>query len=180
MRARLAITYADIKIEYREILLRDKPAEMLQASPKGTVPVLILPNDKVIDESLDIMLWALTQNDPDGWLNKYDKDLINDNDTWFKKALDRYKYPNRYPDDDSSTSFNTALEFLKKLEIYLQQQSEPRLTDYAIMPFIRQFSKVDQGRFDNLPYPTIHKWLSDHLNSNLFNTIMRKYPVWKS
>lgn len=180
MRARLALAYAGIEKEHREILLRDKPTEMLEASPKGTVPVLVLPNGEVIDESLDIMQWALNQNDPDGWLDDYDQDLIHDNDTWFKKALDRYKYPDRYPNEDCSTSFETALELLEKMETYIQNRPQPTLTDYATMPFIRQFSKVDQNKFDALPYSNVKTWLEKHLNSELFISIMHKHQVWKS
>jgi glutathione S-transferase len=96
MRARMAIAVSGVEVEHREIMLRDKPAEMLAASPKGTVPVLVLPDGAVIDESLDIMRWALSQNDPDGWLGRIDDGLIAENDGPFKAALDRYKYPHRY------------------------------------------------------------------------------------
>jgi len=176
MRARLALSYAGIKWEHREILLKDKPQEMLDASPKGTVPVLVLPDGDVIDESLDVMNWALEQSDPDGWLNDYDMELIRQNDGPFKKALDRYKYPNRYPDEDCSGAFDECLEFLEKLDAYITNTTT--LTDMAIFPFIRQFSKVEPRVFQELPYSHIQTWLDAHLDSDLFQSIMEKYPIW--
>ncbi len=177
MRARLALTYAGIELEHREILLKDKPQEMLDISPKGTVPVLVLPNGTVIEESLDIMHWALKQHDPDHWLIGYNQDLIIQNDTFFKRALDRYKYPNRYPDEDCSGALDICLRFIEKLESYISPD-HTTLTDIAIFPFIRQFSKVDPERFISLPSPQIHKWLKHHVESSLCVDIMKKYPVW--
>lgn len=187
MRARLALLQAQIKWEHREIIFRDKPAHMLEISPKGTVPVLLLPDGTVIDESLDIMLWALGENDPDNWLSEDNKtdalELINENDTTFKRALDRYKYPNRYEDEDCSNAREDGLEFIKKLDTYLTDRdtlllSGASIADTAIFPFIRQFAHVDRDWFYALPTPNIHAWLTKHLESNAFTTIMKKHELW--
>ncbi|MGN7439197.1 MAG: glutathione S-transferase [Alcanivorax sp.] len=187
MRARLALLQAQIKWEHREIIFRDKPAHMLEISPKGTVPVLLLPDGTVIDESLDIMLWALGENDPDNWLSEDNKTeamaLINENDTTFKRALDRYKYPNRYEDEDCSNAREDGLEFIKKLDTYLTDRdtllpSGASIADTAIFPFIRQFAHVDRDWFYALPTPNIHTWLTKHLESNAFTTIMKKHELW--
>jgi len=187
MRARLALLQAQIKWEHREIIFRDKPAHMLEISPKGTLPVLLLPDGTVIDESLDIMLWALDENDPDNWLSEDNKTetlaLINENDTTFKRALDRYKYPNRYEDEDCSNAREDGLEFIKKLDTYLTDRdtllpSGASIADTAIFPFIRQFAHVDRDWFYALPAPNIHAWLTKHLESNTFTTIMKKHELW--
>ncbi|MAE51300.1 MAG: glutathione S-transferase [Micavibrio sp.] len=183
MRARLALYYAGIKLELREIVLRDKPASMIKASPKGTVPVLITAKGHVIDESLDIMHHALAENDPDGWLPHHNKGLIDTNDHIFKKALDRYKYPGRYPDEDCSGARGQCEDFFKTLNQHLtgnRYLSAPHitLTDMAIFPFIRQCANVDRGWFDALPYPALQQWLDTHLNSDIFAAIMTKYPPW--
>ena len=187
MRARLALLQAQIKWEHREIIFRDKPAHMLEISPKGTVPVLLLPDGTVIDESLDIMLWALGENDPDNWLSKDNKTeamaLINENDTTFKRALDRYKYPNRYEDEDCSNAREDGLEFITKLDTYLTDRdtllpSGASIADTAIFPFIRQFAHVDRDWFYALPTPNIHAWLTKHLESDAFTITMKKYELW--
>jgi len=179
MRARLALTYSAIELEHREILLKDKPQEMLEASPKATVPVLVLPDGTVIDESLEIMHWALDQHDPNGWREAYNQGLITDNDTWFKHALDRYKYPNRYPDEDCSGALDECLRFLEKIEEYLKNQNRATLTDMATFPFVRQFSKVEPDMFKGLPYERVKTWLDSHLDSDLFQKIMMKHSVWR-
>ncbi len=171
IRARLALHYTNIKVEHREVSLKNKPSEMLSASPKGTVPVLILQNGDVIDESLDIMLWALNQYNAQNWGTNIKNDLIIHNDTIFKNALDKYKYPNRYPGDDRSMALDTCLEFLETLELTKEREI---LTDMAILPFIRQFSKVDPEMFQALNIPHTHKWLETHLNSDLFQAVMEK------
>ena len=183
MRARLALSYSEIEIEHRDILLKDKPQEMLDASPKGTVPVLVLPTGKVIDESLDIMHWALNINDPNQWLSWHSRTLIEYNDAKFKMALDRYKYPNRYPDEDGSNAKENCLLFLEMLEENLSKHAylsgdQITLTDMAIFPFIRQFSKVEEEQFNALPYIKTIKWLNAHLESPLFQKIMKKRPIW--
>jgi len=184
MRARMALQKSGTKLELREIELRDKPAHMLEISPKGTVPVLQISDDKVLDESLDIMRWALCQKDPDNWLMETDesRELIARNDGAFKEALDRYKYPDRFPDDCLDARDN-GLVFLQTLNARLETSpqlvgSNITITDIAIFPFIRQFMGVDRGWSDKLPLPALHKWLLDHIQSPLFKTIMVKYKPW--
>ncbi len=187
MRARMGLYQSGINVTLREIVLRDKPASMLEASPKGTVPVLVLADGKVIDESLDIMRWALGENDPDGWLcadPQQTQQLIAHNDGPFKKALDRYKYPSRYPDEDCSGARATCEKTFIELNTRLQSYSyllgdRPTLTDIAIFPFIRQCASVDKDWFAALPLPQLQEWLERHLQSELFKEIMPKFPVWK-
>jgi len=187
MRARMAILLAGQKVELRDILLRDKPAEMLAASPKGTVPVLVLPDGTVIDESLDVMLWALGMADPDGLLEGASESLalIRQNDGDFKTALDRYKYITRYP-DEADTDWRAKGEvFLQTLEDRLNKNiyllgPKPRLADYAIFPFIRQFRMPDAAWFDNVaPYPNVRTWLSTFTESPTFKKVMAKHPQWQ-
>lgn len=187
MRARLAVWASGCVVELREVVLRDKPQAMLKASPKGTVPVLILPDGRVIDESLDVMIWALQQSDPDRWLGPDLDDmttLIRKNDTDFKKNLDRYKYAERYHDADPIKEREKAESFLHVLEERLFRYcflcgDKRSLADYAIFPFIRQFAFTDKGWFDTAPYPKVQNWLEGHLNSDLFKNAMRKYPQWQ-
>ncbi|MBI1363721.1 MAG: glutathione S-transferase [Proteobacteria bacterium] len=187
MRARMAIILSGEQVELRDILLRDKPQEMLTASPKGTVPVLVLQDGTVIDESLDIMRWALGKNDPHNLLEHLDASLtlIATNDGPFKKALDRYKYPSRYPDEPPHNWQTEGLRFIEELAARLDSQPyllgpEPRLADYAIFPFIRQFRMPDEAWFDALPHPALHKWLGTLTNSPPFTTAMAKIPTWQS
>lgn len=190
MRARMALAYAQISVYLREIILRDKPSHLLSMSPKGTVPVLQLIDGTVLEQSLDIMLWALSQHDPDGWLSVDESirektfQLIDENDTQFKAALDRYKYSDRYEDVNSLQQRDKAEVFLQKLEACLQQHQflmadQITLADIAIFPFIRQFASHDPEWFDTLPYCKLQQWLQYHLNSKLFARIMHSYPVWK-
>ena len=184
MRARLALYASGIKTELREIILRDKPDHMLEISPKGTVPVLQLQDGEIIDESLDIMIWALGQNDPDNWLDGDYETLITRNDTEFKYALDRYKYPTRYPDEDCTNMFERGAEILKDLNERIEQNGaliadHNTLADYAIFPFIRQFRNTDTGRFESLKLDPLSTWLDTHLESTLFQNIMKKYEPWK-
>jgi len=186
MRARMALKYAGIEYEHREIELRNKPQSMLDVSPKGTVPILLV--DKlVIDQSLDIMRWAIEQSDSGGWGNVDDEIArvwIEKNDGRFKVLLDQYKYPKRYPGLDPELVLNEALQLmLLPMENALQRSqhllgSKMTLVDVAIIPFIRQFSMVDPERFDQLPIPATKKWLATHLESELFNSVMQKCPVW--
>lgn len=181
MRARLALHYAGIELEHREIILRDKPQAMLDASPKGTVPVLILPDETVIDESLDIMKWAATQNDPQNWLQATDFALITHNDTIFKPQLDRYKYPTRYPDEDCTGARATCENYFALLNDKLCATDQlGGLTDYAIFPFIRQCANVDKDWFSALPYNALQNWLDAHLTSAIFQAIMKKHPLWQA
>lgn len=186
MRARMALWVAKIQVEVREISLRDKPAHLLQISPKGTVPVLQLPEGAVLDQSLDIMQWALAQTDPQGWLNP-DRDaiaeLITINDGDFKKALDRYKYPERYPEQPQVFYRQHGEQFLQLLEAALQQHrfvlgESASVADVAIFPFIRQFAAVDAEWFAVSAYPQLRAWLNGWLESALFVQIMQKFPTY--
>ena len=191
MRARMALAVAHIPCRLREVVLRDKPEEMLAVSPKGTVPVLITPTGTVIAESLEIMMWALHQSDPGNWLRpeagSFDQMqvLISRCDGPFKHALDRYKYPNRYPDEAPDRAAQRALAgtFLTDLETQLAQYGflfggRVSLADIAIFPFIRQFANTDRSWFDAQPWPHLQLWLEAHLNSARFAQIMAKYPQW--
>ncbi|MBO6798087.1 glutathione S-transferase [Maricaulis sp.] len=186
MRARLALDVAGIELEHREILLKDKPPEMLEASPKGTVPVLVLPDGHVVDESLDVMLWALGQNDPENWLDELDtaRPLIEANDGPFKHALDRYKYPNRYENVDPAEQREIGVSILLELEHRLARQEQlcgdiPGIADAAICPFVRQYAHTDRDWFATTPLPHVRRWLDGHLESELFARIMRKHEVWR-
>ena len=187
MRARLAIARSGLTLELREIVLRDKPSHMLEISPKGTVPVLLTPTGEAIDESLNIMIYAIGRHDPDEWLDANEEttqELIRQNDNEFKRILDHYKYPNRYPDEDCSTMFDDGAKILENLNSRIEQNGSlvedyDTLADFAIFPFIRQFAHVDKDRFYDLPLPHLHKWLKRHLDSDLFKTIMKKYDPWQ-
>lgn len=187
MRARMALYVSGIPVELREIVLRDKPAHMLEISPKGTIPILQLIDSTIIDESLDIMIYALGRQDPDEWLHENEQEtnaLIKRNDTEFKYALDRYKYPDRYPDEDCSDMFARGAEILHGLNTRIEQNGAliddySTFADYAIFPFIRQFRNVDQDRFASLKLNALKSWLDKHLDSDLFQNIMEKYTPWK-
>jgi glutathione S-transferase len=187
MRARLALAASETQVEHREVLLRDKPADMLAASPKGTVPVLVLPDGQVVEESLDIMRWALGRNDPRGWLSPGDAmfELVGRNDGPFKQALDRYKYPDRYQGEDAPDNRARGLEILMGLEARLTGSpflfgETMSLADAAIFPFVRQFAHTDRMWFAAQPLPRLQAWLAGHLESPIFLGIMKKYPVWLS
>lgn len=190
MRGRMALHVSGQQFEWREILLRDKPAAMLAASEKGTVPTLVLSESKVIDESLDVMLWALSINDPEGWLpiNAMDRsvtyELIERNDGPFKKHLDRYKYAHRYEDVDGLEHREAGFETILDLENRLSRAgylagSQMGLADFAIFPFIRQFRVADIEWFDAQEIPHVHKWLQAAMASDIFEAIMVKRPPWK-
>ena len=186
MRARMALKYAGIQVEHREIALRNKPQSMLLASPKGTVPVLCV-DGLVLDQSLDIMRWALTKSDSDGW-REVDGEIsqawIEKNDGPFKALLDRYKYPDRFLDISQEDVLNKAMDLmLEPMETALQSSrylmgNKLSWIDVAIFPFIRQFAAVNPQRFEKLPFPTIRVWLQQHLESELFNSVMDKHPTW--
>jgi glutathione S-transferase len=189
MRARMALHAAGIECEHREVELKAKPAPMLDASPKGTVPVLILHDDRVIDESLNIMYWALEQNDPHKWLKPQTgrsdamQGLIADNDGPFKNDLDRYKYPNRYEAAPENLHRDRGLGFLARLDSQLGADGQLfgdriSMADIAIFPFVRQFANTDRDWFETLPLPTLQAWLIDHMRSDLFATIMEKHETW--
>lgn len=186
MRARMALWAADIKPEVREIALRDKPAHLLQISPKGTVPVLQLPDGTVLEQSLDIMHWALGQRDPFGWLQLAGEpatQLIAINDGSFKQALDRYKYPDRFPEQAQSVYRQQGEQFLQRLESALRQQAyllgdQASIADVAIFPFIRQFAAVDADWFNSSPYPKLRTWLAGWVESPLFAAVMQKFSTY--
>ena len=184
MRARLALLVSGTACEIREVKLRDKPAEMVAASPKATVPVLVLPDGSVIDESIDIMRWALSQNDPEAWLDGDDRALIAANDGPFKHHLDRYKYPDRHGSDPEAHRA-AGLALLMPLEARLATQSHLSgqrwtLTDAAILPFVRQFAAVDPGWFAGQPIPAVRRWLEAGLASPLFERVMVTRPQWRA
>ena len=189
MRARLALSYAlDVNaLELREVILKNKPQALLDISPKATVPVLQLVDGTVIDESLDIMKWALSLNDPDDWLNTDNEseisELITQNDGEFKWALDHYKYSDRH---EESEEYYRALgeTFLNKLNERLQNNSfligeNISFADLAIFPFIRQFAHVDKNWFFTSEYKALINWTNYWLESDLFKNIMKKNPGWK-
>ena len=199
MRARLALVVSAVPYELREVVLKSKPAELLAASPKGTVPVLVLPSGEVIDESLAIMRWALARNDPEGWLTAGPMDamlaLIAGNDGPFKHALDRYKYPNRYPQESGSDALgfaaahrHIAAQSLSELELRLSRESsiewlfghQASLADIAILPFVRQFAHTDKVWFAEQPWPQLQAWLARFEASAQFEGVMGKHVPWRT
>lgn len=203
MRARLAIAASGNRVALREVKLAAKPEAMLAASPKGTVPVLVLPGGQVIAESLDVMRWALGRHDPERWLDRDDPALIERNDGAFKHNLDRYKYPERYGYAQASAEAlahrERALGFLRDLDTRLARQDQlgagqpgagkigagqlcgavRGLADMAIMPFVRQFAAVDPAWFASLPLPHLQRWLEEHLASALFGAVMGRFAPWR-
>jgi glutathione S-transferase len=194
MRARLALRYAGIQVELREVVLRDKPQHMLDVSPKGEVPVLLLDDGRVIDESLDIILWALEQNDQDDWQLKNAsstppvleqmRDLIAQNDNVFKQHLDHYKYADRFPEHPLEYYRQQGEDFLAQLETRLASSpylfaEHVSIADVSIFPFVRQFAFVDKHWFDNSHYTHLQNWLEGWLQSPLFLSVMKKYAQWK-
>lgn len=185
MRARMALMASGAHCELREVQLKNKPAAMLELSPKGTVPVLHLKS-QVLDESLQIMQWALQQNDPNNWLaGSIEDPLVKRNDGSFKRDLDKYKYFDRYPEHPQSVYFDKACEFLALLQARLRESKflvadQATIVDVAIFPFVRQCCMVDQKAFYALHYKQLQAWLEGWINSDLFQSIMHKYPFWQS
>lgn len=188
MRARMALKYAGIDVDIREISLREKPRSMLDLSPKGTVPVLKLQTGDVIDQSLDIMKWALASHDPNQWVVEDRQEQVNHlieiNDGVFKKLLDQYKYPERHSvsrqvvlDEAIRVQIAPVNELLNQHRYLLGEDCS--LADVALFPFIRQFSMVDPEWFANSPYVSLKRWLDQFLTGDLFNSVMDKYLVWK-
>ena len=182
MRARLALAIGGVRYELREVHLARKPAPMLAASPKGTVPVLVLDDGSVIDESLLIMRWALTQNDPEDWLQRDDADLVALSDGPFKDDLDRYKYPDRHG-SDALAHRERGLKFVSLLNQRLASAGQlcgakRGIADAAIIPFVRQFAAVDSDWFAAQPIPHLKAWLAGHLGSSLFQAIMVRVAPW--
>jgi glutathione S-transferase len=192
MRARLALSISRQYCALREIVLRDKPSEMIEASPKATVPVLVLPDGRVVEESLDIMRWALSRHDPERWLSPEAVDpaaveeLIAECDGNFKLHLDRYKYAARFgPEVDPLLHRRQGEVFLQNLDDRLSRHPQlfgdrPCVADFAIFPFVRQFANTDREWFDTRPLRNLQSWLSNHLKSDIFQEVMRKWPVWRS
>lgn len=192
MRARLGMLFAGLQVELREIVLRNKPAQMLALSPKGTVPVLELPVDahadrSIIDESRDILIWALQQSDPNGLLDvdlKSANTLLDRNDNEFKHWLDRYKYADRHPELTQAEYRQQGEVFLRVLENLLAENkyllgSSVSIADIGIMPFVRQFAHVDRDTFYSLPYPQLQIWLTDWLEHPVFKQSMIKFQPWQ-
>jgi len=189
MRARLALYASGIAVEHREVELKNKPVCMLAASPKGTVPVLVLPDGQVIDESLDIMRWALQAQDPPHW---WPNDparlaaamaLIEENDGPCKYALDRYKYPHRLGLTDGAARREAGARFLLQLEAMLAGApylagNRWGLCDAALAPFVRQFAHTDKAWFAAQPWPYLARWLTQFEGSDVFAAIMHKHPTW--
>lgn len=182
MRARLALASAAQPVELREIVLRDKPPAFLAASPSATVPCLVT-SEQVLDESLDIMTWALGRNDPEQWLQmpKSGWDWIARADGPFKRALDRTKYASRYPSEDAAVQRQQAALFLADLDQQIDTWifAQATIADYAILPFVRQFAFIDKLWFDQQPWPNLQAWLERFLISDRFQGIMQKYPQWQ-
>ena len=184
MRARMALRYSGVPVSIIEVSLKAKPAEMLAASPKGTVPVLVCADGRVIEQSLEIMHWALSQNDPDVWLPAHRPlidALIEENDTRFKVLLDRYKYAVRYPEYPMEHYRAQGAVVLQRLECLLEHTpyltgTTLTLADVALAPFIRQFAHVDRAWFAQAPYPKLQAWLERFLASGLFTAVMAKQP----
>lgn len=181
MRARLALQAANSTVELREVVLREKPQAFLDASPSGTVPCLVQAGG-IIDESLDIMRWALAQNDPHGWLDMPEEgyDWIARCDGPFKHALDRTKYANRYPEEDPDDHRAVACTFLRGLDAALDPWllDRPSIADYAILPFVRQFAFIDKPWFDAQPWTDLQAWLEAFLQSPEFSATTQKFQQW--
>jgi len=179
MRARLAISLSGIKVELREVVLREKPRQMLELSPKGTVPVLICHDDQVIDESFDIMIWALGND----FFKIEECELVKHCDENFKPWLDRYKYPNKYNDNTQEFVLENAMKFLELLEKKLEKNiflfgNNRGFADIGIAPFIRQFAHVDIEWFLSLKYPKLINWYKEFVDWHVFKSIMEKNPKW--
>ena len=187
MRARMALVYSAIRVELREVKLSAMPAELLNLSPKATVPVMRINDGTVFAESLDIMHWALSISDPQQWLieDVESQELIRQNDVEFKPLLDNYKYADRFPHKSLLEHRNLAEKFVACLNSRLGGNSwlfDDRLTisDVAIMPFIRQFAAVDPQWFAQCEYVGVRRWLNQQIESNLFKSVMHKYAFWQS
>ncbi|MBA2649547.1 MAG: glutathione S-transferase N-terminal domain-containing protein [Legionella sp.] len=187
IRARMALRYADITVRIREVELKNKTASMLIASPKGTVPILQLEEGQVIDESLQIMFWALTQSDPDGWLKHVTPAIIRQwietNDVHFKPLLDGYKYTQYSEKQNSIVYRDHSMPYLQSLnDVLIHHQwllgENMSIVDVALFPFVRQFSMVDPDWFWKTALTGVHAWLQCQLDSDLFTSVMKKYKPW--
>ena len=170
MRARMAIVRTNFEVEHREVILRDRPEHMMEISPKGTVPIMLLDDGTVIEESLEIMEFVQSWE-----LTSHEREWVNRNDDEFKFHLDRYKYPNRYEDVDKIEHREAASIFIRDLDLEIPRGN---LSD-AIFPFIRQFANHDRDWFDSQDWNNVHRWLGENLMSGEFKICMTKYPQWK-
>lgn len=197
MRARMGLLMARQQVMLRAITMKNKPEEMLKISPKGTVPVLLLPDKTVIDESLDIMVWALQQNDPEDLLHKDNPEdlaemleLVGRNDKEFKPQLEIYKKSKRFRTGTETEEREKCEVFIAELEQRLSSSGaytqgngnfigdKPGLIDYALIPFVRQFSRVNKAWFKQAPYPLLRSWIEQHMQTRLYAKAMEKYPLW--
>lgn len=186
IRARMALVYAGIRVELREVKLSDMPESMLCLSPKATVPVLVFDGERVIEESLEVMLWSLAQSDSRHWLEqeKASRQLLRRCDEDFKPLLDCYKYADRHPRLSQLEHRQRAEPFLRELDQLLSchaflTDGQCRLADVAIFPFIRQFAGVDAVWFEQSQYAALRGWLNTMLASDLFQRVMQKHPFWQ-
>ena len=189
MRARLAIKASGIIVEIREVELKNKPKEFLGISPKATVPIVCISSKQIIEESLDIMEWALKINDPLKLL-KYEKlnrieihNILNKLENEFKQNLDRYKYSSRFDLPNPKLYRDKNLQTLNEFNNLLQNNkgicsSHLSLLDYAVFPFIRQFRNVNSVWFDSLELKFLQTWLYELIDSDEFSSIMKKYEIW--
>jgi glutathione S-transferase len=188
MRARLALASSGLSVSLREVVLRDKPPEMIAASQKATVPVLVLQDGSVLEESLDVMHWALGQSDPENWLGGERAaidELIAQNDGPFKHHLDRYKYENRYDGAIAEEHRDEASKTLRGLDARLADSDwlcgpKASFADYAILPFVRQFANTNRAWFDTQDWSHLRRWLERFLASDRFKSVMEKYPRWSA
>ena len=186
----MALKYSGMKVELREVDLNDMPAAALKVSPDATVPALLLPDGTTMDESWEIVKWALRQNDPDNWLGKDDEHvldaeiLIETNDYSFKEDLDHYKYADRFPEHPAEYYRAACEEFIEELEEMLVENQclltdQLTLADIGVFPFVRQFSLVNQTWFEQSPYPNVRRWLNEMIDSTLFQQVFQKHALWK-
>ncbi|MEZ8037315.1 glutathione S-transferase [Vibrio crassostreae] len=190
MRGRMGIALSQQKVLLREVITKDKPSELLASSPKGTVPVLVLPNGQVIEQSLDVMNWALQQNDPQDLLRSSEpilseqvQQLIKTNDEEFISYLEKYRASVRYRNIDVEQRRQACETFISQLEARLTDQpyffgETPSLADFAVMPFVSQFVRVEKKWFVKSEYQNVGRWLRAHLESKLYTQVMKQYPLW--
>lgn len=186
MRARMAIFKSHQAVELRDVKLTNKPAAMLSASPKGTVPILVVSPTQVIDESLDVMLWSLKCSDPHSLLNNLADSLafIDGYDQEFKACLERYKCAKRYHEPNLQACRQACEVYVQDLELRLSSHdfifgNQESLADIAILPFIRQFAKVERQWYVQSSYTQVKRWLNGYLQSAMFNKVMAPYPLWQ-
>lgn len=190
MRAHMALKNSAIKVELREVDLNDMPQEALAVSAKATVPLLVFSDGSFIDESWDIVKWAVAQNDPDNWSGEHDEYLLDaemlveTNDFSFKEDLDHYKYADQYPEQTEEEYRQACEEFIEELEDMLADNdyllgNQMTLADIGVFPFIRQFSLVDKGWFEQSPYNKVKHWLFTIINTPLFQQVFAKHSLWQ-